>query len=455
MDLISDFAKTPVSVHCIPQIAWIFSLDTQLGDAVFSELVETAQQDAEGAAAAARRVIARSLQGRKSKQKRSSPQVDHNLAKDTDEKDQISTHEAESAPLLSSIDKIFQWLTKPILKTSTTLPLDSTSVVSPPPPLRSVLYRGLLIIDISNVLNESTSSSIKKLQLAAELLKWTAAQRNGQSLSNSSSSNTDLWDDLGVPAHEHEYYSLLQKDQTLGTRLKQQLRRAISSVSLPLPSPPLPPLLPSLPLLGKGAANKHRIRLWEQLFEDLPVDSPNIVVILASGETLKNPVNKSKGTPSSSTALKNKISGGGATSGTTNITTTANGSIVSNEFNLSLLDAMHAVAVASGHCHAAALLGVAASEAKDPAYRRRLSFSSGLYGRPGAVVPLYWQTRILEKEKIEKERKRQPFLNVSMLQAALLSHASAAQISNLQNDSSETIRRDGDASIKNTLRARL
>jgi hypothetical protein len=71
------------------------------------------------------------------------------------------------------------------------------------------------------------------------------------------------------------------------------------------------------------------------------------------------------------------------------------------------------------------------------------------------VVPLYWQTRILEKEKIEKERKRQPFLNVSMLQAALLSHASAAQISNLQNDSSETIRRDGDASIKNTLRARL
>ncbi|KAG7671087.1 hypothetical protein Ndes2526B_g01138 [Nannochloris sp. 'desiccata'] len=433
LNLYSDFAKTPVSVQCIPQTAWILSLDTHLGDLVFRELTQAAREDADEASA-------RLLQGRSKPQKQQQQQQQHpsqqpnndgNKEGDEEEEEELS-RKAEEGPLPSSWREKFLQRLRP----NTNLPAISSS----PSPLRSVMYRGLLITDISNSLRDSSTDDIQhKLQLATELLQWTA-QRDDDKLSNSttcsSQSQTDVWEDLSIPVHEYELDSLLQNDTdlSLGTRLKQQLRRAISAV-------PPPPILRKM---GTSAGTRQRHVLWEHLLSDLlPFGGPDVVVILTSGDILKHPMDKSGGSatlPSPSAINASNITAN----------TTTNGSMLSNEFNLSLLDAVHAVAVASGQCHATALLAIAAPEAKDPAYRRRLSFSSGLYGRPGAVVPIDWEI------EPEKEQKNQPpsVLNISMLQAALLAHSSAAQISSLQRQARD-VNSSGERAVKSVLRARL
>ena len=200
--------------------------------------------------------------------------------------------------------------------------------------------------------------------------------------------------------------------------MKQRLRRVLSSS----------PAVGAVAGGGKdkpgatAAEKEQRQNLWENLFKDfLPYGCPDVVVIVTSGETLKN---------------------------------ISSSSSSSSEFNLSLLDAVHALVVASGRCHSAALLAVAASEAKDPAYRRKLSFISGLYGRPGAVVPIPpVESEAEESDGRKKEDGEAPSVfNLTMLQAALLAHASAAQ--NLQRHSVVIVDRENGA-LKSVFRARL
>ena len=424
LNLYSDFAKISVSVQCIPQKAWILPLDTQLGDVIFRELTQAAQEDTAAAAA-------QLLQKRSKIQKQPPSQQPNN---DVNEK---RDEEKEKEPYSSWKERILQQLMP-----HTDVPAISSS---PSSPLRSVLYRGLLITDISNALHESTSDDIKikhRLQRALELLRWTAQKkndttRNSNSGGNNKNSQTDICEDLGVPLHDHELDSLLQNDTnlSLGTRLKQQLRRAIYHDAVPPP--------PLLEKIGTAVETRQRHVLWEHLFKDLlPFGGPDVVVILTSGDILKHQMDKNGGSTSLPRTRVTRAS---------NITTRPirNESILSNEFNLSLLDAVHAVAIASGQCYATALLAVAASDAKDPAYRRRLSFSSGLYGRPGTVVPIDWEVETENGEKNEPPS----VLNISMLQAALLAHSSAAHNSNVQRQARQT--NSEEPAVKSVLRARL
>jgi len=431
--LYSDFAKTPLSVQCIPQTAWILPLDTHLGDTIFSELTQAAQKDAEDAAA-------RLLQKRSKLQKQQkdpSQQFNNDANTKGDEKEEKEpSRKAEGEALLSWREKILQRMRSNTNLPNTNLPANFSS----PSPLRSVLYRGLLIVDISHALRESDDIKYK-LQLAAELLQWTAQhctaqQANDPSNSGSSKSQKDIWEDLSIPVQDHELDSLLQNHSnlSLGTRLKQQLRQAIYAV-------PPPPLLKKI---GTAVEARQRQLLWEHLFKNIPhFRAPDVVVILTSGDILKHRMDKT----GDSAALSNT-----RVTRASNISTNPirNGSMLSNEFNLSLLDAVHAVAVASGQCHATALLAVAASEAKDPAYRRRLSFSSGLYGRPGAVVPIDWEVQTEEGKEIEQAS----LLNIRMLQAALLAHSSAAQISKDSQRQAREVNSE-ERTVKNALRARL
>jgi hypothetical protein len=72
-----------------------------------------------------------------------------------------------------------------------------------------------------------------------------------------------------------------------------------------------------------------------------------------------------------------------------------------------VLDAVHALAAAATSAQAATLLAVASPAARDALHRRRLAYSGGLHGRPGAVVPLW------------------PEGNAALLQEALLAHGAA------------------------------
>ncbi len=451
LNLFSDFAKTPVSVQCIPQTAWILPLNTHLGDRIFEELLEAAQEDRlQGAAAAVATGSARmQLAGKTKHRKQSYPAPHHiyeNGQDDGEQNEGMSSEkpEQEVLPAVSWKEKILQRLR----------PAAGSSSSSSPSPLRSVLYRGVLITDISNALNQSDTDDIKsKLQLATELLQWTAQQEdlknNASGSSSSGNGQADIWeDDLEIPVHDYEIDSLLQNDTSLslGTRLKRQLRRAISTATSTAGTTTAPLQIP-IPFLrgkaGKSAAEKHRLHtLWEYLFKDrshVLKCCPDVVVIVATGEILKSQLLETENADHELGATVQNNSGNSSTLSST-----------SSEFNLSLLDAVHALAAASGRCHAAALLAVAAPEAKDPAYRRRLSFSSGLYGRPGAVVPIEWQEE-------EEGNEQQPPLsvNISMLQAAVLAHASsaAAQISSASQRSingGETT-----SEVKSILRARL
>lgn len=83
----------------------------------------------------------------------------------------------------------------------------------------------------------------------------------------------------------------------------------------------------------------------------------------------------------------------------------------------STLAAVHRVAVAAAALGAATLLAVAAPEPLDAAAARRLAYSAGLHGRPGAVVSVPWLPGSAESGG---------GLAVGALQAAILAHASAS-----------------------------
>ena len=80
---------------------------------------------------------------------------------------------------------------------------------------------------------------------------------------------------------------------------------------------------------------------------------------------------------------------------------------------LSKLAAIQKTAAAAAALGAATLLAVAADEPMGPGARVRLSYTAGLHGRPGAVVPLVWRPG------------PGGGLRVATLQAAILGHAAA------------------------------
>lgn len=122
------------------------------------------------------------------------------------------------------------------------------------------------------------------------------------------------------------------------------------------------------------------LRRW-QAFRTLP--APDVVVVVLDGSTLhaKPAVLAADGTPA---------------------------------LDVDTLDAVHAVARTAAACGAATLLAVDSPDVRDAAHRRRLSFSSGLHGRPGAVVPLLHGNG---EERLEGE------VATKFLEAAIVAHA--------------------------------
>lgn len=88
--------------------------------------------------------------------------------------------------------------------------------------------------------------------------------------------------------------------------------------------------------------------------------------------------------------------------------------------NQATLAAVQRLAAAAASLHTPLLLAVAAPHELDSAQRRRLSYSAGLHGRPGAVVPVF----------VAHAQGAGLVLDVSMLQTALLTHAAAVQQGN-------------------------
>ena len=104
------------------------------------------------------------------------------------------------------------------------------------------------------------------------------------------------------------------------------------------------------------------------------------------------------------------------TATTTATTTTSNKQQDQIELNVDVLNAVHAVIAATRKIQThrqlsptMILLAVNAPEAMDPLFRRRVSYASGLHGRPGAVVPVRVEHGVVR--------------NIRMLQAAVVVHA--------------------------------
>ena len=356
LTLFSDFYKVQTVVQCISMTAWMIPLESfeTLGKGVFSALEQAAVDDCINSAAASYKQQQQQQQNR-NKQK-------------TDNKISISNSSGEeaSASISSVKNERQQGAT---VAAASVLPAPSSSLkgrlneqgnrvlhylqglqdkwLLPPSHFRSVLLRGVLIRDASVAIDSAAPKD------PVQRLKIATE------LLKWKSSTFDKRKDKNDDDDEIEFWNDLEVDDEevspeseigLRGRLKRQLKRALQGASL---------------------WQKQR---WRLLAEAPP---PDVIVLLASRSTILN-------TDSNTSA---------------------------SEFNLPVVEAVHSLAAAAAACRASVLLTVAAPEAQDVMFRRRLSFSSGLHGRPGAVVPL---------EVVDSA------VDCLLLQSSIVAHASAA-----------------------------
>lgn len=377
LTLFSDFEKVEAKVLCRSSTVWVVSLSDGLGKSVLDRLETAARADAVDA-------VALLAPRNKKKGAAVSPAAQAVLALQPEQYDvtPLNNDEGLSRPSVTWREKGQQALSAAGHSLQQWFSGQPSSSHHP----RTFLYRGLVIKDASPAIETAgtgTTSPLPRLHATATLLRAAAArqhQHQHQSQANRESNNSsrrqtpDLLvnDDIwGDLEFDDEAELLLDSELGLGGRLRRQLRRVAGTSAVRL---------------------RWRQQQWLSLAGD-PL--PQVVVILADGDMLKHK---------------------------------------KHEFNPEMMDAVHAVAVASAGCRAATLLAVASPEARDAGYRRRLAFSCGLHGRPGAVVPLDVgedQFRDLQSDarnenrmKIENDvSEAQP--DTRLLQAALLAHAAA------------------------------
>ena len=352
LTLFSDFYKVQTVVQCIPMTAWMIPLESfeTLGKCVFSALERAAVDDC----------INSTSQQQQQQQNRSNQKTDIKIS--------ISNSSGEEASASISSVKNEQGAA---VAAASVLPAPSSLIdrlneqgnlvlhfvqrlqdkwktsTAPPSNFRSVLLRGVLIRDASVAID-----SAEPKDLLQRLKIATELLKWKSSTFDTRNKNDDDDDD-----DEIEFWNDLEVDDEvvslesaigLRGRLKRQLKRALQGASL---------------------WQKQR---WRVLADTPP---PDVIVLLASRSTILN--------------------------------TDSN----TSEFNLPVVEAVHSLAAAAAACRASVLLAVAAPEAQDVVFRRRLSFSSGLHGRPGAVVPL----KVVDSA-----------VDCLLLQSAILTHASAA-----------------------------
>jgi len=419
--LYSDFGKGTVAIDLRSRTAWLLAADGSLGREVFQQFEQSAAAHAAMAAAGARSgatFYGLPLLRKKRKKYKVSPALhqanaDHIRA----EKNNRTLRNAARAPWLrfirpvqSALSTLWQQVA-PSKQTSDSSTRSSSSFVVPTPhrahSCPEVLFRGISILDASFAL-EGLESSVEKLRLAANLLRWKAAQGTSNALTSKESSDP-FWDDSGV----------FKTTQGGGLDLAGRVRRGLRQAKLSL---------------RRRAVLLGRWHVFKTLY------SPEIVIIVLGSSSLRSP------TDDMVTTLEENVQP---------VRTSLPDSF---HPNLEVLNCINDVVRAAERCRSTVLLALATPEAQDAVFRRRVSFSSGLHGRPGAVVPLQLVGALSYPGQTEEESAHlgdaygegRQSIGTDLLQAALLAHGLMVEKQQQQPRGSQE--EDPRAS---TLRARL